>query len=84
MKTRPQCPNCNSFKSVSASTRGRAFSGGIALIILGSALTFFIITAIIGVPLFLLGILVCISAAFLPEHGERACRNCGNHFTASA
>lgn len=67
-----QCPNCQSFKTTRASKKALFLSAGLLCVVVGMALTIFLI----GIPIFFLGLTcICISL-FLKEDGKMRCRTC--------
>lgn len=70
--TQTQCPSCDSYKTVSASNKSILRTVGLVSIVMGMALTLFII----GVPILLIGIVAFFLSFFFKETGKMRCRNC--------
>lgn len=71
-----QCPNCGSYKTRGNSPREKLKYGSFAFMIIGALLTLFIITAIIGIPMFLTGVCMYVASRLLPETGGWMCTDC--------
>ncbi|HVX90074.1 MAG TPA: hypothetical protein VHC20_00200 [Candidatus Paceibacterota bacterium] len=79
-----QCPNCKGFNTTSISPRAVARMISVGLIILGSVFSVFIIGLLIGIPMFLLGLVLLLVSFFLPENGRMRCRQCHFVFMANS
>lgn len=81
-KEQTQCPSCQKYNVMSMSPRAQVRRICLGITIAGCILTIIVVTAIIGVPMILIGILGLLGSFIAPTNKEMKCKDCGFKFLA--